>query len=788
MKGFIVYSTYRIHDNKPYVYLFGRLENGESFLTINEYRPYFFIREKDLKLVQEKFNLEIEDTDLKNKKGEQVVKIYGKIPDDVRNLREQLERQGIKTYEADIPFARRFLIDMKINSSMSIEGNWSKGNGIDRIYKEPEIKPTEFFPDLRILSFDLETDRKASQIFSIAMICDNFKKVLILSDKKLPNSISFKTEKEMLEFFQKKVIELDPDILTSHNVIDFDLKVLRDRFDANGLFFGLGRLKGRAKLKIESGFNRTSSANIVGRIVLDSIQLLKFFKIKIPEGYSLESAAKHILNEKKLLAGHDRLEVIEKWFKEDPEKLIEYNLHDAELVLKILEKRNLVKLAVEMSLLTGLQMDQIKGRIISNDSIYLKFLREEKIVAPSTGVYKKQEENIGGFVLESIPGLYDDYMLIFDFRSLYPSVIWTLGIDPVAYVEEEVKDFDKEKYVKTPNGAIFLNKDNIIPRIVKFFIEKRAKAKKEGDEVASEAIKVLMNSIFFGIFTNVNYRWFSQKIFNAITTSSRELGHAVSDEIVKFCKEELKLKKVRIVYRHTDSFFVNIDVKDDEKAKDVAHKIKDHINSFLNDYIRINYNRENHIYLDYKDRYPMSMIPKMRKSIKEDAGAAMRFCGLKIVDGKKVLNFVGMEFVHSDWTDLAKEFQHELYLRVLQNEPYKKFVKEFIHDLREGKFDDKLVYRKNMSKHYSEYTKTTPPTVKVIKKLIEKGLTANSNLIEYVMTIDGPEHKDHIEHAIDYDHYIEKQLRPIAEQIFVFLDAKFEELIKDRRQKALADY
>jgi hypothetical protein len=45
MKAFLIYPTYRIIDEKAYVYLFGRLENGESFLTINEFKPYFFIRQ-----------------------------------------------------------------------------------------------------------------------------------------------------------------------------------------------------------------------------------------------------------------------------------------------------------------------------------------------------------------------------------------------------------------------------------------------------------------------------------------------------------------------------------------------------------------------------------------------------------------------------------------------------------------------------------------------------------------------------------------------------------------------
>lgn len=788
MKGFIIYSTYRIHDSKPYIYLFGRLENGESFLTINEYRPYFFIRQKDLKLAQEKFKLETEETYLKNKKGEKVVRIYTRIPQEVAELKQQIERQGIKTYEGDIPFARRFLIDKKINSCMQIEGTFSKGEGISRIYKEPGLKPAEFFPELKALSFDLETDRKASQIFSIAMICDNFKRDLIVSDKKFPNADSFKTEKEMLEYFQKKVIELDPDILTSHNVIDFDLRVLRDRFDANGLFFGLGRLRGRTKLKIERGFGRNSSANVIGRVVFDSIDLLKFFGIKLDEGYSLESAAKNILGEKKLLAGHDRPEVIERWFKEDPEKLIEYNLHDAELVLKILEKKNLIKLAIEMSILTGLQPDKIRGRVVSFDNLYLKELRQEGIVAPSTGVYKKEGENVGGYVMDSIPGLYNDYMLIFDFRSLYPSMIWTLGIDPVAFVEEDVKDFDKTKYVKAANGAMFLNKDNIVPRMVKGLLEKRIKAQKEGNAVASHAIKILMNSMFFGIFTNVNFRWFNQKIFNAITTSSQETGHVVMEEIERYCKEEFKLKKAKVIYRDTDSFMVNLGITDGKKAKEIALKIKEHVNKFLDGYVREKYCRENHLYLDYKEKFPDFLMPRLRKVENSETGVKKKYCGLWFEDGKPKIKFVGMEFIHSDWTDLSKEFQHELYLKVLQKQPYKKFVKDFMHDLRQGKFDDKLVYRKNMTKDESEYTATTPPHVKAARKLKESNGSIGSNLIEYVQTTDGPEPVGFVKSPVDYDHYIEKQLRPVAEQIFAFLDVKFEELVKDRRQKALADY
>ena len=71
MKGFIIDPTYRIKDNKAYLYLYGRLENGESFLTINETKPYFFIKKTDKHkaedlLKKEKSSINFEECDMKD--------------------------------------------------------------------------------------------------------------------------------------------------------------------------------------------------------------------------------------------------------------------------------------------------------------------------------------------------------------------------------------------------------------------------------------------------------------------------------------------------------------------------------------------------------------------------------------------------------------------------------------------------------------------------------------------------------------------------------------------------
>ena len=82
MRGFIVYSTYRISDDKSkaMVYLFGRLENGESFLTISDYKPYFYIKTSDRKKAEEEVKAEFEDTACINFKVEKLTRMSFTIP------------------------------------------------------------------------------------------------------------------------------------------------------------------------------------------------------------------------------------------------------------------------------------------------------------------------------------------------------------------------------------------------------------------------------------------------------------------------------------------------------------------------------------------------------------------------------------------------------------------------------------------------------------------------------------------------------------------------------------
>ena len=85
----------------------------------------------------------------------------------------------------------------------------------------------------------------------------------------------------------------------------------------------------------------------------------------------------------------------------------------------------------------------------------------------------------------------------------------------------------------------------------------------------------------------------------------------------------------------------------------------------------------------------------------------------------------------------------------------------------------KLIYRKSIRKDLKEYTKTTPPHVKAARQLEN----LESNVIEYYITEKGPEPIQKIKHKIDYEHYIKKQITPIADSILTFFNTSVEKII-----------
>ncbi len=773
IKGFIVYPTYRIVDGKAFVYLFGRLENGESFLTINNFKPYFYVKEKDkhkIEKIKTEITFEIEETKLKNFYEETVIKIILGLPKEVPPLRDLFEKNDIITYEADIRFVYRFMIDKGIKGSMEIKGEYKKGNFVNRIYEDPELLPAIYKPELRVISIDIECSMNLKNLYCVSLYSKDFAKVLIVSNKKLNNAESFNSEEELLERFKEIILNYDPDIISGWNLIDFDLKILKEKFEQHKIPFILGRADWPCTIRIFDSFFKESTAEISGRMALDAMHLLKTSFIGLQD-YKLQTAAKEILSDSKLeiFDEVDKGEEIERIYRETPQKLVDYNLKDSELVIKILEKKAIVDLTVQRSLLTGMQLDRVKASIASLDNLYIRETIKRGYVCNNSNNKEREARIKGGFVKESLPGIYD-FIDVLDFKSLYPSIIRSFNIDPLSFIPKELhKKYDDDKVIIAPNGAYFKKTTGILPMLIQELWQQRDLAKKDNNKEQSYAIKITMNS-FFGVLANPNCRFYSMDMANAITYFGQF--------IVKKTAELVEKKEFRVIYGDTDSIFVETKANNLENAKEIGKELAVYVNDYWNKHVNDTYGITSFLELQFEKTFVRFMMPKIRGT---EIGAKKRYAGLLVVEGKEKIDFTGLEFVRRDWTELSKKFQLELLNRIFHKQEVVDYVKGFVSDLKKGKYDKLLIYKKAIRKDLERYTKTTPPHVKAARKLGK----LTSNIIAYVMTTEGPEPIQQIKHSLDYEHYIEKQIKPIADSVLSFYDTNFDDLLKNSKQTNL---
>src|SRR3989338_1902739 len=773
MKAFIIYPTFETEDNETFIYLYGKLENGQSFVTINKFKPYFYVREKDKNKLPKK--LISEETKLTNFKGEKVIKFSFPTRAELNNLYKEFYKK-IEIYEADLKPHYRFIIDNDLLGTINIEGDYEPSEKIDRVYREPKITPSDFKPKLKILSLDTESDKNGN-LYCIGLYNEDYKKVLMISDKKLKNVINCRNEADCLEKFREEIKKIDPDIITGWNVIDFDFVLLRELFKKHKIPFDIGRNNEEIRLKIESGFFRASSTNIPGRQVLDALNLIKDPLIKEApsikhanfESLTLEDVSQTLLGKGKLIKGKDRHKEIEELYKSNSEKdaqlLADYNITDCQLVYEMLEKTKMVELAIERSQLTGMPLDRITASIAAFDSLYIREANARGLVSPSMNYKPKEEKIKGGYVSSLKSGIYKN-VLVLDFKSLYPSVIKTFNIDPSSFLDKKEKNS-----VEAQNKAYFKNTDGILHEIITKLHEAREKAKKEKRELANYAIKTIMNS-FWGVLASPNCRYFDLKMANAITGFARWVTQQTAIEIEK-------KYKMKVIYSDTDSVFVETNLEK-SKAGKIGKEIEEYINEFYKSYVKKNYGSESFLELEFEKQYLSMIIPQLRG---KDGGAAKkRYAGLKLLpNNEEEVEVIGLEAIRGDWTEAAQEFQVQLLDKVFHDQPIEKFIREYIEKIKSGELDEKLIYKKSIRKSLNEYTKTTPPHVKAARKLPK----LESNIISYYITTDGPEPIQQLKHKINYVHYIEKQIKPIAEQILILVKKDFQSLSEDTKQMKL---
>ena len=766
--GFILQASYRIHGGAPVVYLYGMLQDGGTFL-VRDHRqtPHFYIRRQDAARAWRLGAPRQRETASRTFDGAAVLRLDVAIPQDAPPLRDRLHDHGIQTFEADVRFAVRYLIDRGIRGGCAISGEYAPGERISRVYDDPELRPADVTPTPAVLSFDIETDPAAKRLLAIALYGQGVDEVYIVDPQGRPmpeRAIGCATEQEALQRFVARILELDPDVLTGWNVIDFDLTVLNRIARRTRTAFGIGRDAGSMRLRPARGYFGSGQASIPGRLVLDGMDLVRGAFLRFDD-YSLDSVASDVLGEGKVALGvsDNRADDIQARYHNDLPTFAQYARTDARLALEIVDKLDLVTLAMARSRLTGMTPDRVSASIASFDFLYMAALGKRRIVAPSvrSADARVSRHQAGGHVFEPVTGLHEN-VWVFDFKSLYPSVIRTFNIDPLGYVANPAATAD---VVRLAEDAAFARGEAILPGMLDELFPQRENAKRGGDAVASQAIKILMNS-FYGVLGTPACRFHNVAIANAITGMGRRL--------LQWSKRWFEARGFAVLYGDTDSVFVHSGMADDE-ARRAGPRLAGELNTAIAAHIDREWRVASRQEMEFEKLYLKLFLPSVRHG---GGGARKRYAGL--IDGRPDVDFVGMEVVRRDWTELAKDVQRELYARLFAGEPVDEYLNATAAALRDGKLDDKLVYRKGLRKRPASYTANTPPHVAAARKSPNPG-----RVISYLVTVAGPEPLDALEHPPDREHYLDKQMRPVAEPVLAALGLDFDRVVGDDKQLSM---
>ena len=230
-RGFILQSSYRVESGRPVVLIHGKLEEGGSFLVRDDRSiPFFHLLRDDAGRARTLgARIVDEQPPRRTLAGEPVVRVEVDRPQDCPPLRDRLESAGIECFEADVRFAYRYLVDRGIKGGCRVVGTATPGGGVSWIFDDPVVSAAQAAPAITLLSFDIETDPRAERLLAIALYGAHVDEVIVVDPDHRPipaHAVRVASERAALDVFCRRVREIDPDVLTGWNVIDFDLAVL----------------------------------------------------------------------------------------------------------------------------------------------------------------------------------------------------------------------------------------------------------------------------------------------------------------------------------------------------------------------------------------------------------------------------------------------------------------------------------------------------------------------------------------------------------------------------------
>lgn len=295
------------------------------------------------------------------------------------------------------------------------------------------------FSELRRMQLDIETgcsveggfshaNRKEDRVLAIGMQIDGINEVLILEDY---NDAS---ERKLLEKFNIKIKELDPDVIEGHNIFKFDFDYLKIRCAKLGIPCAWGRFGQEAsfrysKLRVAERWVEFLRCDIPGRTVFDTYLMIQLYDLTSREltSYSLKNVAVALgITEKKDERTYIDGRAIHSVFKEDRKIFLDYLADDLRETKGLGDLLLPTYFAQVQTFPMTLQEATLRGTGTKIEHIFLEKYYHARQSLPMPMPIIPFE---GGYTKGFETGVFN-YVMSFDVASLYPSLLISMGKNP----------------------------------------------------------------------------------------------------------------------------------------------------------------------------------------------------------------------------------------------------------------------------------------------------------------------------------------------------------------------
>lgn len=541
---------------------------------------------------------------------------------------------------------------------------------------------------------------------------------------KITGKVNYKfcdTEETLLRTVIKIFKKLQPDVLVSYNGFNkggYDDPYLITRMTnvlGEDEVRELSPIRGRVSCKYVRKMNDQGGHDDNYYCTIDGISLVDFAavyqkNIKKYETNTLGFVAGVELGEDKV--NYEEYDNLEELRIQNPQKYVEYNITDTDLLSKINAKRKIIETIIFQAYFTKSNYQNITSPVVTWDNFIYDDLHSKNIcVSPKS---KESEAHVaGGHIKTDIIPKVTRNVISLDYKGLYPALSRTLNISPDTIIDDSYIDVRKDKIderffkkeipcgentILTGSGWSY-RKDKVgfYPSLFERLTNTRdvIKGKKiqldkeyqtfkgsEEDKIKlsneisnlstfEQAIKLLSNS-GYGILAEKSCRLYSPRLANSITLSGQLAIRSASNAVEKYLEEKYS-KFNTLQFTHTDSCLISLEgIVDDVEDIDDFYKrelapiidktIKDLCEYLNTDNCQLILKREkicSHFLISAPSRYAALVVDEE---------------GVRYPEPK--LKITGLEIIRSSTPKIVKEYLKTTLIKMMKGDALPDYIRE----------------------------------------------------------------------------------------------------------------